>query len=122
MSQQIENGLKTFTAGEVLEAYRRVKLSAGSGSQVEYADADDACIGITQIKAEAVGDMVTVALITTGRTFKVTANEAIAAGASIYAGNDGKVQDTDPGAGTIRGTVLEATTADGDIIEAIMGS
>ena len=122
MSQQTENGLKTFTAGEVLEAYRRVKLSAGSGSQVEYADSDEACIGITQKKAEAIGDMVTVALITTGRTFKVTANEAMAAGAPIYAGADGKVQDTDPGAGTIRGTALEATTADGDIIEAIMGS
>jgi hypothetical protein len=46
----------------------------------------------------------------------------MAAGASIYAGADGKVQDTDPGTGTIRGTALEATTADGDIIEAIMGS
>ena len=66
--------------------------------------------------------MLTIALVTTGRTFKVTANEAMAAGAPIYAGADGKVQDTDPGAGTIRGTALEATTADGDIIEAIMSS
>jgi len=119
MSQQIENGLKTFTAGEALEVYRRVKLSAGSGSQVEYADVNESSIGITQVKVES-GEMVTVALRTTGRTFKVTANEAMAAGASFYGGNDGKVQDTDPGAGTIRGVALEASTANGDIIEAII--
>ena len=119
MSQQIENGLKTFTAGEALEAYRRVKLSAGSGSQVEYADVNEASIGITQVKVES-GEMVTVALRTTGRTFKVTANEAMAAGASFYGANDGKVQDTDPGAGTIRGVALEASTANGDVIEAII--
>ena len=100
MSQQIENGLKTFMAGEALEAYRRVKLSAGSGSQVEYADVNEPSIGITQVKVGS-GEMVTVALRTTGR-------------------NDGKVQDTDPGAGTIRGVALEASTADGDIIEAII--
>lgn len=121
MSQQTENGLKTFTAGEALEAYRRVKLSAGSGSQVEYADVDEAAIGITQGKVES-AEMVTVALRTSGRTYKVTANEAIAAGASIYGGNDGKVQDTNPGTGTVRGIALEAATADGDIIEAIINA
>src|SRR3989338_415339 len=106
MSQQIENGLKTFTAGEALEAYRRVKLSAGSGSQVEYADVNEASIGITQVKVES-GEMVTIALRTTGRTFKVTASEAMAAGASFYGGNDGKGQDTDAGAGTRQGGAVE---------------
>lgn len=36
---QFNIGSKAFVAGEELEAYRRVKLSTGSGSQVEYADA-----------------------------------------------------------------------------------
>jgi len=44
---QFNIGSKAFVAGEALEAYRRVKLSTGSGTQVEYADAGDAFIGIT---------------------------------------------------------------------------
>jgi len=39
---QFNIGSKAFTAGEAMEAYRRVKLSTGSGTQVEYADAGDA--------------------------------------------------------------------------------
>jgi predicted transport protein len=48
---QFNIGSKAFVAGEDLEAYRRVKLSAGSGSQVEYADAGEDFIGVTAAKA-----------------------------------------------------------------------
>jgi len=51
---QTNPGVKTFTAAEDLEANRRVKLSTGSGKNVEYADAGDAFIGITELKAPVV--------------------------------------------------------------------
>ncbi len=41
-------GIKTFTATEALEAARRVKLTSGSGTHVEYADDSDDYIGVTK--------------------------------------------------------------------------
>lgn len=113
---QTNAGAKAFTAGEDLEAYRRVKLSTGSGSQVEYADAGEAAIGITAAKASQ-GDFVTVDLLTTGRTFKVVADGAITEGASFYGANDGKVSATV--SGSIMGKVLEAASADLEVIEGL---
>lgn len=110
-------GPKTFTAGEALEAYRRVKLSSGSGVQVEYADEGEAFIGITAAKA-ASGEQVSVVPRSAARSYKVTAKEALAVGATLYGGDDGKVQDSADG--TAQGTALEAATADGDIIEALL--
>jgi hypothetical protein len=114
MTQQNETGLKAFVAGEALEAFRRVKLSTGSGTQVEYADAGEDFIGFTQNKVDS-GEYVTVALRSASRTYKAIAAEGLSAGAVIYGGDDGKVQDTS--SGTAIGTALEAATADGDSIE-----
>lgn len=115
MSQQNE-GLKTFLAAEALEAFRRVKLSSGSGDDVEYADAGEAAIGVTQEKVSS-GDPVVVRLLTPGKTFKMVASEALDEGATVYAADDGKVSDTSTG--TACGTALEAATADGDVIEVL---
>ena len=114
---QYNEGPKAFTAGEALEAYRRVKLSSGSGTQVEYADAGEEFIGITAAKV-ASGEQVTVIPRSAARTYKVTAKEALSVGATLYGGDDGKVQDS--ASGTAQGTALEAATADGDIIEALL--
>lgn len=114
---QFNIGSKAFTAGEDLEAYRRVKLSAGSGTQVEYADAGEAFIGFTAAKAVS-GEMVSVDLKTSGRTFKVTAAGAIAVGGSFYGAADGKVSATV--SGSIQGVVLEATGSDGEIVEGLL--
>lgn len=116
MSTQNE-GIKTFTAGEALEAYRRVKLSSGSGTQVEYADAGDEFIGITQEKVDS-GDPVAVRLRSAGKSFLAVAAEAFAVGATLYGGDDGKVQDT--ASGNAQGTALEAATAAGDIVEILL--
>ena len=115
MSQE-NLGAKAFVAGEDLEAYRRVKLSAGSGSQVEYADAGEDFIGITAAKV-AQNDFITVNLKTRGRTFKVVAVDAIAAGADFFAANDGKVASAN---GSAIGKALEASTSDGEVIEGIL--
>lgn len=114
---QFNIGSKAFVAGEALEAYRRIKLSTGSGTQVEYADAGDAFIGFTAAAAN-LGEMVSIDLKTTGRTFKVVAGGVIAVGGNFYGAIDGKVSATVSGA--IQGRVLEAAAADGEIVEAIL--
>jgi len=113
MSQQNE-GIKTFTAGADLEAYRRVKLSSGN---VVYADAGEASIGITQQKV-ANGESVAVALKSASRTYKLTAAGAISQGATFYGANAGKIQAS--AAGSPQGTLLEASTSDGEIVEGIL--
>jgi hypothetical protein len=114
MSQQVENNIKTFTAGAALEAYRRVKLSSGN---VVYAGAGESFIGVTQ-RAAANGEMVPVALRSAARSYKCTAAGAVTAGAVIYGAANGKVDDA--ASGTAQGTALEAATADGDIIECLL--
>lgn len=114
---QYNIGSKAFVAGEALEPYRRVKLSTGSGTQVEYADAGEAFIGFTAAAA-ALNEMVSVDLKTTGRTFKVVAEGVIAVGANFYGAADGKVRGAVSGA--VQGRVLEASAADGEIVEAIL--
>lgn len=114
---QFNIGSKAFIAGENLEAFRRVKLSAGSGSQVEYADAGETFIGFSAAKA-AQGEMVSVDLKTSGRTFKVTVAGAIAVGGSFYGAVDGKVSATV--SGSIQGVVLEASASDGEIVEGLL--
>lgn len=116
MTQQTESGFKTFTAGEALEAFRRVKLSSGS---VVYADAGEEFIGITQDKV-ANGDPVTVALRSAARSYKAVAAAAVTAGAVIYGAADGKVDDA--ASGVAQGTALEAATADGDVIEVLLNN
>jgi len=113
---QFNIGSKAFVAGEALEAYRRVKLSTGSGSQVEYADAGEACIGITAAKA-AQGEHISVDLKTTGRTFKMVAAGAISVGGNFYGANDGKISAVV--SGSIAGKVLEAATSDEEVIEGL---
>lgn len=113
---QFNIGSKAFVAGEDLEAYRRVKLSAGSGSQVEYADAGEACIGITAAKA-AQGEHVSVDLKTTGRTFKMVAAGAITVGGNFYGANDGKISAVVNG--SIIGKALDVATSDLEVIEGL---
>lgn len=116
MSQE-NLGAKAFVAGEDLEAFRRVKLSAGSGSQVEYADAGEAFIGITAAKA-AQNDFVTVNLKTTGRTFKLVAAGAIGVGGDFYGADDGKISAAV--SGSIIGKALEASASDLEVVEGLL--
>jgi hypothetical protein len=114
---QFNIGSKAFVAGEDLEAYRRVKLSAGSGSQVEYADAGEDFIGITAAKA-SLGEHITVDLKTRGRTFKVVALDAISAGGDFYGADDGKVSAVV--SGSIQGKVLEESADDLEVVEVLV--
>ena len=118
MSQKCKSP-KSFTATEALAAFRRVKLTSASGVAVEYADQTDSSgfIGVTNAPA-LITAQIGIDLKGASETFKVTAADPFAAGATLYAADDGKVSDTANGE-TI-GTALEAATADGDIVEAFL--
>jgi hypothetical protein len=111
------SGYRTFTAGEALAGYRRVKIKPATSAtppEVVYADAGEQHIGVTQ-QAVASGAAVAVRLRTVPGTCEMTAAEAFAVGAVLYGADDGKVQDTS--AGSAIGQAVEAATADGDIVE-----
>jgi len=115
---QFNLGSKAFVVNEaVIEPYRRVKLTTGSGTLVEYADAGDAFIGVSEARG-LLGEMVSIDLKNTGRTFKMEANGAIPVGSSFYGALDGKISATV--SGTAQGRNLEATAADGEIVECIL--
>lgn len=114
-----DNGVKTFVAGEALEAHRRVKLSTGYGDQVEYADAADDYIGVT-LAAAASGEQVAVKLKRASQgTVEVEAAGTITAGATIYGAADGKVSSASTGTDKF-GKALEAASGSGAIIEGLM--
>lgn len=112
MTQIIEGPKRTFTAGAAIEPNRRVKLSGG---KLAYAGAaDTVCIGTAAGRAFVDGDEIAVRLLNAEGTHPATASEAITAGATAYAAANGKVAST----GTVvAGVVLQAATADGDVIE-----
>jgi hypothetical protein len=87
---QFASAIVQLTAGEALEANRRVRLN--SSAALVYADAGERCIGVTQAAA-ANGATVAVKLWGQGGTQAVVATGAIAAGAPVYGTADGKVDD-----------------------------
>lgn len=115
MSQQNDNGIKTFIADSAVEAFRLVKLISASGTNVVHNGAGETDIeGVTQAPAAA-GENVSVKLISGPGTFKITGAEAITVGDPIYAAADGKMKDS--AEGNIIGKVLETVTADLQIAE-----
>jgi hypothetical protein len=112
---------KTFTAGEDLEAKRRVKIKSGtttSPPEVEYADAGEVPAGVTEYAVDS-GDLVAVKLWNEGGTFEVESiiGTAIAVGASLYGAADGRLSDTV--SSTAQATAMEAAAADNDHIEVL---
>lgn len=119
MSQETVGGNKAFRAGEALGAFVRVKLATGTGDTVVAAGAGEEFIGVTAAAA-ALGEMITVALRTAGRTYKMIAAGAISAGAVIYGAASGKVQAA--ASGNAQGLALEESTQDGEIIECALNN
>lgn len=118
MSQYTDGSRKTFTAGEALEAHRRVKITAATGAYgptVSYADAADPSIGVTE-EYTASGAPVTIHLANAAGTRKMVATAAaITANNPVYAAADGTVAST----GTVvEGKAMETTGGSaGDILE-----
>ena len=116
MSIQVERN-KSFTATAAVTAFRRVKLTAVSGTAVEHSGSGEAAIGTAQNSA-AIGEAVTVRLDNGGGSSKCVAATAFAVGATLYNALTGYVDDA--AAGTAMGTALAAATATGDVIEVLL--
>lgn len=117
----VNEGKRTFTAGEDLEARRRVKIESGTTSdppEVVYADAGEDAIGVTEY-AVSDGDLVTVRLTSDKGTFEVecTIGSAIARGTVLYGAADGKVSDTSSGSAQF--IAVKAPGASNEHIECI---
>ena len=110
-------GVKTFTAAEALAAARRVKLSTLVG-EVEYADAADDFIGVTE-DAAAIQTPVAVKLKNAPGTVEIEAAEAILVNTTIYGAADGKVAAASTGNDKF-GKALEAASGNGAVIEAVI--
>lgn len=114
------DGPVTFTAGEELPAYRRVKLETGSTTtplEVVMAGAGEDFIGVTIDNAED-GDLITVQPLCKDGTMLVEANEAFTTLSDLYGAASGRVADTSSGTAYFK--ALEAATAQGDIVEVIL--
>jgi len=103
-------GIKTFTAGEALEARRRVKIETGTTTtppEVVYADAGEDFIGVTEY-AVADTEKIAVKMNSAPGTFEVEClvDAAIARGTVLYGAADGMVSDAS--SGTAQGIALEA--------------
>jgi hypothetical protein len=105
---------KTIVTAEAIEANRRVKLNASQ--LLVYADAGEDAVGYSTHYA-ANGDVLTVKLLNDSGTMLLTSSAAIAAGASVYGANDGKIDDT--ASGDAVGTALEAASGANVLIEVI---
>lgn len=117
MSKQTNGPEVTFTAGEDLVAFRRVKISS---STVVYADAGDGGIGVVQAAVDYSEDAnACIRLDNAGGTSKMMASGAISAGDKVYPDADGKITAT--AISPCIGIALEASTTDGDIIEVLSG-
>ena len=106
----MNEGIKTFIAGEALEARRRVKIESGTVTtppEVVYAAAGEDYIGVTEY-AVADGDQVSVRMNNYPGTLEIECivDSAIARGTVLYGANDGRVSDT--AVGTAQGISLEA--------------
>ena len=110
-----QNGKMTFVAGAAIAAGEFVKFS--SGKVVKCAAATDIAIGVALDSASASGDNIPVQLLTGGDTVLVKAGGSVAQGGTLTC-----LGTTVATAGTLQyGIALEAASASGDIIEAMVG-
>lgn len=111
-----ETGLKGGIAGEAIEPYRRVKLNATDGYYY-LAGADDDDDGISDSKAEAAGDQITVRQPNVPGTRKVMCLTTCSKGARLFGAASGKVDDTSVAGVRSRYKALQACSAANTLIE-----
>jgi hypothetical protein len=113
MTQHVVTREKTFTAGEAIAQYLRVKFS---GTTLVKAGASDAALGTNLLDVFASGDRMTVALRTSQGTQVMVAAGAITKGNPVYAAASGRV---DASGSVLEGTAMTTTTTAGDLIEVL---
>src|SRR3990167_1829910 len=110
MSQYVETPTRAFTAAGAIAQHLRVKTPGA----LALAGSTDHELGTAERAAFASGDVISVRLRTAQGTAKMVAVDAITKGNPAYAAASGKISAS----GTVLiGIALEASTADGDVIE-----
>lgn len=118
MSQFVEGGTKSFTAGAAIAQFLRVKLTASKLAVAGLGLNDETLeIGTLEEASFADLDIRTVRLRSAQGTCKMVAAGVIAAGVAVFGAAGGKISTTASGA-TI-GISCEAAAADGDVIEVL---
>jgi hypothetical protein len=110
----------TFTAGEALEPFRRVKIESGTVTtppEVVYADAGEQHIGVTGNIRTADGDPVAIIPRNVTGTVEICAADTFSIGATLYGADDGKISDSSSGSAIAQAKA--ACTTAGDIIEVV---
>ncbi len=110
---------KTFTASGAISAHTRVKAVAGSTTtpmQVTTAGVGDEYLGVSEYDI-ADGTVGTIRMRNADGTFEIVADGVIEAGALGYGGANGQVSATVNG--NEQFIVLQAATAQGDIVECL---
>lgn len=120
MAIETREAVKGFSATAAIEQYRLLRLTAGSGTAVEHCGAEDEPIGISDQDDVAVGEFVSVRLLSDAGTAKVQAAGAIAIGDRVYPAANGQIDDVTTANGKSIGVALEAATAANDIIEVLL--
>lgn len=115
MGSENLTGFKNFTATGTAIA-KNIRVKVDSSGEISAAGATDDWIGTTVHDVAADGT-VTVRLRNQPGTHFFTASAAIAAGARLYATDDGKVDDATAGGAAIDFVAIEVATNNGDIIE-----
>lgn len=112
MSQYVDGKFESFLGAAAISAHLRVYVSAAG--TVTLAGADNIGIGTIETPSLAASGPCTVRLWNAEGTRKMVASEALTVGSVCYAAASGKVAAS--GAVPV-GIVLEAASADGNIIE-----
>lgn len=112
----INGNTKTFVASAAIARGARVKVA--SNGTIATAGLAEKEIGTALNPAAASGDRVTVQLRTAAGTHTMLASAALAVGATAFTAASGKVGASASTAFQV-GTVLQASGADGDLIEVL---
>ncbi len=110
MSQFNDTNYGTVTLSATVPMFGRV-TAAGA-----LAGATDQDVGVT-MRAGVSGDKVAVAWVNKCGTHKAIAASSATVGSKMYTAASGKVNDVQATGAFLRGVLLEAASADGDIVE-----
>jgi len=114
MSGFNDTGKITLAAEGTIGKYELVKLGTAARSCVQAGDSD-VVVGVA-MESVVSGDSVPVHLLNKQGTLFIKVSVAISVGGIVYSGASGK-GDATAGSGRPLGLALEASAADGDIIE-----
>jgi len=121
MSQFVETPVRAFIAGGAIAQHLRVK--AASTGKLSAAGISDKELGTITQAAFADGDVVGVRLRTAQGTCKMVANATgCVIGSEVYTAAAGKISPSYASGSYPIGVALEASTADGDVIEVLRNS